>query len=566
MPPIVAAEKKPAPSAYTVVGKDAAEKPKSRTLLYCLLAVAVALGVLGIVSVLQSSKGPIVNPLETKINLPSGKRLYYGEVTKKKKKKVRIKKLELDYDNNKGKSYYSDTPLNLDFLLTKVGSLVKLEITETIPNMSRQSVLGDKVTSVYEGVYNSDNTITGKGRNWHDQAFTFVFSPGKAPWNDEKVPSSKLEETRPGIEANKEDASVSKGTELPVTESVPSKGSSAKISRTSIEIKEGETYQLSVSGAPDLVSWVSDNESVAYVGTAGLVKGMSPGSTKVRAWFDDVVLTCSVKVKKGSSYAPSSSPSTPKAIAISQETASLKVGERITLKITGYDGSFEWESDNPSIATVSQSGVVEGIKAGTTLIWAKITGGNYKQCRVTVRESAQSSSGKKVISGKVYDTNGKPLSGISVKIKGSSYGATTNSSGYYSLMAQPGDYLVVSGTGYKTIEKYVPVSTSELEFTMSSLSSTQASSSISSVPKISQTSSYMSVGQKIKLSVSGYDKGFEWESDNPNVARVSSSGEVVAVGPGKTNIWAKIYSGFLKCEVTVYDVSRSSKGNTNRRK
>ena len=100
-------------------------------------------------------------------------------------------------------------------------------------------------------------------------------------------------------------------------------------------------------------------------------------------------------------------------------------------------------------------------------------------CRVTVHETVSYSDEKKVITGKVYDSDGNPLSGISVKIKGTSYGAFTNSSGYYSLKAEPGDYLVVSGSGYKTIEKYVPLSTTTMDFSMASLGSSQTSSSSS---------------------------------------------------------------------------------------
>ncbi len=50
----------------------------------------------------------------------------------------------------------------------------------------------------------------------------------------------------------------------------------------------------------------------------------------------------------------------------------------------------------------------------------------------------------------VYDFNHRPLSGISVKIKNRSSEITTVY-GKYSIMAHTGDYLVVSGAGYKTV-------------------------------------------------------------------------------------------------------------------
>ena len=268
--------------------------------------------------------------------------------------------------------------------------------------MTRASKLGGKITSIYEGQYDyEERTISGKGKNWHGDDFTFIFSPGKAPWAEEET-SPKLDSSRPAVESSK---------------------------------KTGETKSPS---------------------------------------------------KSENSTQKTSTTTTP----------------------------------------------------------------------TTSSNTTQSSSGGRMISGMVYDSDYRPLTGISVKIKnGSSEISTVN--GKYSIKAHTGDYLVVSGAGYKTAEKYVPVSTSNLDFTLESTGSTKASNTKSSSPKISQTSSYMSVGQKIKLTVYGYDKQFVWESDNPAVAKVSSTGEVEAVGPGKTTIWAKIYSGYLRCEVTVYEASTS---------
>lgn len=400
--PVPPMKKTPEPEVQPVY-HPVQEAPKKHSLLKYLLVAVIVAGSGGLLKVAitprntdkQEQKG------SSQLALPSGSQLYHGEVTMASGKVLKIKRLELNYDTFKGKSYYSDTPLDLNFLLTQVGSLVQLEITETNPNMTKQSALGGKTTSIYNGTYNSDKTITGKGRNWHGEEFTFIFSPGKAPWADEET-SPKLDSSRPAVESTK---------------------------------KTGETKSPS---------------------------------------------------KSENSTQKTSTTTTP----------------------------------------------------------------------TTSSNTTQSSSGGRMISGMVYDSDHKPLTGISVKIKnGSSEMVTVN--GRYSIMAHTGDYLVVSGAGYKTAEKYVPVSTSNLDFTLESTGSTQASNTKNSSPKISQTSSYMSVGQKIKLTVSGYDKQFAWESDNPAVAKVSSTGEVEAVGPGKTTIWAKIYSGYLRCEVTVYDTSTS---------
>lgn len=299
-------KKEPEPEVQPVY-HPVQEAPKKHSFLNYLLVVAIVAGSAGLLKVALIPRN-IEKPEQkesSQLALPSGSQLYNGEVTMASGKVLKIKRLELNYDTFKGKSYYSDTPLDLDFDLTRVGTLVQLEITETNPKMTRQSELGGKTTSIYSGTYNSDKTITGKGRNWHGDEFSFRFVPGISYEDNDKL---AVESVREEIKIDKA-ASPSK-IEIPSSitraNESPAKKSTAIINRTSIDLFENQTYQLRVSGTSETVNWVSDNESVAYVGTSGLVLGKSPGTTTVKAWLDDIVLTCTVNVKKES---PSSSPS-----------------------------------------------------------------------------------------------------------------------------------------------------------------------------------------------------------------------------------------------------------------
>ena len=58
----------------------------------------------------------------------------------------------------------------------------------------------------------------------------------------------------------------------------------------------------------------------------------------------------------------------------------------------------------------------------------------------------------RVVSGKVTDANGNPVSFASVKLKGSKSGLSADANGGYSIKVKDGDVLVISSTGYKTIE------------------------------------------------------------------------------------------------------------------
>ncbi len=65
------------------------------------------------------------------------------------------------------------------------------------------------------------------------------------------------------------------------------------------------------------------------------------------------------------------------------------------------------------------------------------------------------SSGFAQITGKVYDENGKPIPGVTIVVKGTTNGTTTDLNGKYSTNAKKGDVLVFSFIGYEKQE--IPV-------------------------------------------------------------------------------------------------------------
>lgn len=63
----------------------------------------------------------------------------------------------------------------------------------------------------------------------------------------------------------------------------------------------------------------------------------------------------------------------------------------------------------------------------------------------------------RVVSGKVTDSDGNPVSFATIKIKGSSIGLSADANGAYSIKVKTGDVLEISGASFKTTE--VPVGT-----------------------------------------------------------------------------------------------------------
>ena len=78
------------------------------------------------------------------------------------------------------------------------------------------------------------------------------------------------------------------------------------------------------------------------------------------------------------------------------KTATVYTGRTTTLKVTispdnASNKAIEWSSSNNGVATVTQSGVVKGVRAGVATITAKALGGPVvATCKVKVRQSVQS--------------------------------------------------------------------------------------------------------------------------------------------------------------------------------
>ena len=91
-----------------------------------------------------------------------------------------------------------------------------------------------------------------------------------------------------------------------------------KINRVSL--LSGQTLQLELLGTDSNTKWVSSKNSVATVSSSGKVKAKKYGSAIITAKAGNKKYTCKVTVE------------TPK---LNKKNVTLKVGENITLKVTG---------------------------------------------------------------------------------------------------------------------------------------------------------------------------------------------------------------------------------------
>src|SRR5439155_9396651 len=146
---------------------------------------------------------------------------------------------------------------------------------------------------------------------------------------------------------------------------------SVAVSPATAGIRVGQTVQLTAtpkdSAGTSLtgrtVTWTSSNPSVATVNISGRVTGGAAGSATITATSEGQTSSAAVTV----TLVPVAS------VALSPATASIRVGQTVQLTATPQDSAgstltgrtVTWTSSNPSVATVSSSGLVTSGVVGT---------------------------------------------------------------------------------------------------------------------------------------------------------------------------------------------------------
>ncbi len=134
--------------------------------------------------------------------------------------------------------------------------------------------------------------------------------------------------------------------------------------------------------------WNSTNGSVARVSDIGLVRPFGNGITYVRACGAGVCDSVRVEVQLSQTQPPALH-----SVAIRASSTSVPEGGSVTLEADGLDAdgeplpgvTWEWKSAAPQIATVNNTGVVEGVAAGNAVITATGTlAGVSKSANVTM--------------------------------------------------------------------------------------------------------------------------------------------------------------------------------------
>ena len=184
--------------------------------------------------------------------------------------------------------------------------------------------------------------------------------------------------------------------------------------------------------------WASSDTSVATVNNGGLVHGRSRGFS---------IISASAQGKRGS-VSVNVGPAPVARVVATVPDSSLLEGQVVQATATAYDASnraitgvtVAWQSSNPAIATVTSSGRVTMLVAGSVNIVA-LSGGKTGVIPITVSSRAPTSvaitpaapsvmvNGTTQLTARVLDQNGQPMAGsiIAWNVSNSSIAGITQS-------------------------------------------------------------------------------------------------------------------------------------------
>ena len=153
-----------------------------------------------------------------------------------------------------------------------------------------------------------------------------------------------------------------------------------KLNQKSVIITKGDEVKLSLNTYVR-GTWKTSNKKIATVDSYGYVRGRGNGSCKIKFVYGKKTLTCKVTVE------------TP---AISDRSVVLMAGETYQLTAQGTTRDVYWLSEDESIASVDENGLIHAMAEGYISVEMEVGGHTY-YCTVEVKKKTTYSQQKPVV-------------------------------------------------------------------------------------------------------------------------------------------------------------------------
>ena len=149
------------------------------------------------------------------------------------------------------------------------------------------------------------------------------------------------------------------------------------LDKTSVAVYTGktETLKATTNDSDATVTFESSDTNVATVSAEGVVAGVKAGTAVITATVGNATATCEVTVNAST-------------IKFAKTSVAVYTGKTVTVKATATPSEkVTYTTSNKNVATVSSTGVVKGVKAGSAVITATTASGLKATCKVTVKAS-----------------------------------------------------------------------------------------------------------------------------------------------------------------------------------
>lgn len=159
----------------------------------------------------------------------------------------------------------------------------------------------------------------------------------------------------------------------PVEEPTPTPTEPLTLDQTTLNMNQGETATLTVTGAENVL-WTSSDPNVATVDDSGTVTAGVPGTATITVTTADGSQSAACTVQVATPLPPE--PPKEKLVLSSgwwDGDVSLSVGGKVTMQVKGTDDPVtSWTIEDTKIATVDSKGVVTGVSKGKTVLKATV--------------------------------------------------------------------------------------------------------------------------------------------------------------------------------------------------